>query len=415
MKRWLYRLSGWLLMLVAVCGCQRTGCQSAKKSSNHVQCTLLHTLGTPPSWEGSCSGDKMCWRTNTQDHLHWARCVAHRCLVGRTDPKNGHRKGVLSVLFVDQGRLIVSGDAAGDIRMWNAQTGRTVRTWRAHRGAVRALAWTRRGFLISAGDDEVIRVWWPQRKQLVRLWKVRGRISRLAIAPNQRWLAAASTDRSVWVRALRLPAFKAFQKTPKKRPVWMRWSGHTDAVRSVVFNAASTQLLTTSDDRTIRLWDVQTGTVIRSYVGHQGWVRKALFLSRTQQIASVAFDQTIRIWKRAGAMLEVWGMPVDPFSTTRKRIAPSVHHKKHGHASDISDISASSDGRWLLTTGHRSAFVQIPDEGMTARLWERKTGRAVCHLKGHRLGIVRGAFSPDNRTFVTASEDGTMRIWSIQE
>jgi WD40 repeat protein len=50
----------------------------------------------------------------------------------------------------------------------------------------------------------------------------------------------------------------------------------------------------------------------------------------------------------------------------------------------------------------------------TARLWDAETGKPIGEpLEGHAVAVTSVAFSPDGKRIVTASEDGTARVWKI--
>ena len=76
-------------------------------------------------------------------------------------------------------------------------------------------------------------------------------------------------------------------------------SGHTSAVRSVVYNLDGTQLLTGSDDRSALLWDLGTGEELQRYVGHGSSVRRAVFSPDELEIATGSNDTTMRLWETA--------------------------------------------------------------------------------------------------------------------
>lgn len=399
-------------------GCQPRGCQSTQSTQGASlgACELVRVLGERPKWSGSCESADVCFQMNVK-RLHWAKCVGGRCLLGTSRPEKGHLFPVLSMLYPSES-LLLSGDQKGEIRAWNPQTGRTFSRWKAHTGPVRALALDPKGWLFSAGDDELVRVWWwgakgpYKRGQLLASLPVRGRISRMVFARRSGWLVAASTDRALWVRRWRSLA--------DQKGKWRRWLGHTDAVRSVSFRDDEARLLSASDDRSVKMWEVPSGRLLRTFVGHKGWVRQAVFGPKGGWLASASFDLTIRLWSEVGKPLQRWGEPVDPFallapsasaSLTNKRPMQKKSTPKNTHRSDISDLAVSPDGRWLLATGHRSSFMRLPDDGTTARLWSRKRGQVRCHLKGHQRGLTRARFSPTGAFFATASEDGTIRLY----
>ena len=53
--------------------------------------------------------------------------------------------------------------------------------------------------------------------------------------------------------------------------------GHTDFVKSAAFNQEGSLIVSASYDKTIRIWDVQTGECLRILEGHTDFVKSAAF------------------------------------------------------------------------------------------------------------------------------------------
>ena len=74
-------------------------------------------------------------------------------------------------------------------------------------------------------------------------------------------------------------------------------SGHTDAVYSVAFSPDSKRIVSGSSDKTLRLWDAETGTAIgKPLKGHTGEVWSVAFSPDGKRIVSGSADKTLRIW-----------------------------------------------------------------------------------------------------------------------
>ena len=74
-----------------------------------------------------------------------------------------------------------------------------------------------------------------------------------------------------------------------------------------------------------------------------------------------------------------------------------------GHGGEVYDASFSLDGRLVLTAS---------GDG-TARLWHTASGIPVAVLKGHRGPVVGAVFAPGARYVATASWDHTARLWEL--
>jgi len=88
--------------------------------------------------------------------------------------------------------------------------------------------------------------------------------------------------------------------------VWMR-GGHTGWVYSVAFSPDGSLLASGSDDRTIKLWRVSDGSLVRTLTGHTGGVTSVVFSPDGSLIASGSLDRTIRLWRVSdGALLQTY-------------------------------------------------------------------------------------------------------------
>ena len=83
-------------------------------------------------------------------------------------------------------------------------------------------------------------------------------------------------------------------------------SGHNDSVTSVRFSPDGTHVVTTSADRTARIWNSQTGELVYTLTGHRDWVRDVSFSPDGAHIVTASDDRTARIWdSKSGEMVHV--------------------------------------------------------------------------------------------------------------
>jgi hypothetical protein len=76
----------------------------------------------------------------------------------------------------------------------------------------------------------------------------------------------------------------------------------------------------------------------------------------------------------------------------------------HGHTGYVFSALFSPDGKWVVTASLDG----------TARVWEASTGKTIAELRGHAAPLLFGAaFSPDGKWVATASADNTARVWEV--
>ncbi|KIM93071.1 hypothetical protein OIDMADRAFT_184872 [Oidiodendron maius Zn] len=157
----------------------------------------------------------------------------------------------------------------------------------------------------------------------------------------------------------------------RKPRVQVHWSaalqaleGHSGSVCSVAFSPDSKQVVSGSDDMTIRLWDTATGAALQMLKGHSDYISSVAFSPNGKQVVSGSGDWTVRLWDTAtGAALQ-----------TLK-----------GHSDHVSSIAFSPNGKQVVSRS----------DDRTVRLWDTATGAALQTLGGNLGSVSSIAFSPD--------------------
>ena len=193
-------------------------------------------------------------------------------------------------------------------------------------------------------------------------------------------------------------------------------------VRSVSFSPDG-ETLAGGSSKEIYLWDVNTGTHIQTLAGHTDPVESVSFSPDGKTLASAGWDGTIRLWDaRTGAYIQTFtghtghvnGVSFSPDGRTLVsggndttvrvwNVDAGTHIRTlNGHKSFISSVSFSSDGTIIASGDWREI-----------RLWDVNTGTHIQTLIGGTYPLSSLSFSPDGKKLASGSDKGIIRVWDV--
>ncbi|KAF7595389.1 hypothetical protein BBP40_006383 [Aspergillus hancockii] len=295
---------------------------------------------------------------------------------GRCSTKifKGHTNGVMCLQFEDN--ILATGSYDATIKIWDTETGEELRTLRGHESGIRCLQFDDTK-LISGSMDRSLKVWnWRTGECISTYTGHRGGV--IGLHFDASILASASVDKTVKV-----------WNFEDKSTFLLR--GHTDWVNAVRVDTTSRTVFSASDDCTVRLWDLDTKTCIRTFYGHVGQVQQVIPLPREFEFEDHDAE-----------------CDNDNVSTTSGDTEPASLQVALGletSASPTSVFGPSFDNgrpappRYIATSALDS----------TIRLWETTTGRCLRTFFGHLEGV--WALGADTLRIVSGAEDRMVKIW----
>ena len=113
-----------------------------------------------------------------------------------------------------------------------------------------------------------------------------GGINSIAYSPDGCHVISGSSDKTIRI-----------WDADTGRPIDEPWKGHTDWVRSVAYSPDGHHIVSGSDDKTIQIWDVDTGKAVSEpWKGHTGAIMSIVYSPDGHHVVSGSNDETIRIW-----------------------------------------------------------------------------------------------------------------------
>ncbi|KAK0666555.1 putative sulfur controller 2 [Cercophora samala] len=308
------------------------------------------------------------------------RCTVHTL--------RGHTNGVTCLQLDDH--ILATGSYDATIKIWNIETGEEIRTLRGHTRGIRALQFDD-SKLISGSLDNTIKIWnWHTGECISTLQGHTDGVVSLHF--EGQLLASGSIDKSV----------KIFDFNSKEA---FCLKGHSDWVNCTRLDTASRTVMSASDDTTIKLWDLDTRRVIRTFEGHVGHVQQVLLLPPEYE----PDDELLNGLNGAGDNS-------DSVSVSSGRSGTPTVSFVH---SDRPTSSPSRDGelRALYGPGFESETTRpLPARyflsgglDSTIRLWDSATGRCLKTMFGHLEGI--WALAGDTIRVISGANDGMVKCW----
>ncbi|KAJ1299299.1 hypothetical protein OPQ81_005352 [Rhizoctonia solani] len=244
--------------------------------------------------------------------------------------------------------------------------------------------------------------------------------TRCHIPPDGSRLASASDDRTIRV-----------WDPQTGQTVLGPLAGHSLLALSVSFSPNGRFIASASADDTIRVYDAQTGqTVLGPLHAHTDWVRSVIFSPDNARLFSCSDDGTIRIWN-------VQDLDAPDVSPSVHSLSSRMLSVRYSH-SGSRIVSGSLDGTihvWDVQTGqlvlgplrgHTGSVRSVdysPDEAYmasassdkTLRIWDGCSGDDLHGpIQGHGDEVRCVRFSPDGSVVASGSDDGTVRIWDVK-
>lgn len=201
---------------------------------------------------------------------------------------------------------------------------------------------------------------------------------------------------------------------------------HTDVVWCATSSFDGQSLISSSGDKTIKLWNLATGKLLRTLTGNSEPILSVAIspTNRTLVSGSYSINRAINIWNfptgvirnLAGDSSQVWSVAISPdgqsFASSDgdgaidiwSMLDGKLRDRLLGHSGTVWSVAISPDARMLASAG----------SDKTVKLWDLQTNKLLHTFTGHGDRVRSVAFSPDGQILASGSWDKSIKIWDIR-
>ena len=240
-----------------------------------------------------------------------------------------YRDNVESVAYSPDGKYVCSGSMDNTVRLWNTETGETLRTLKGHRWWVKSVSFSPDGLYVCSGSwDTTVRLWNVETGVNIHTFigHTEG-VRSVLFSPDGKYICSGSDDRTMRLWEVATETVRTF-------------NDHRSS--TLAFSPDGKYIASGSDIKKVQLWITETGALVHTFNGHTDLVEGVAFSPDQRYICSGSRDSTVRLWDTAtGETKRTFGC----------------------HTSGVETVAFSPDGKYICAGGNKG--IQILESGLT--------------------------------------------------
>jgi len=296
---------------------------------------------------------------------------------------SGHVSEINAITFSNTNQILATASVDRTVKIWDITTGKCLKTLQGRADFVHSVVFSKDNRTVISGSQHSINIWdIDTHKCISTFFGTKDWLSSLIVSQDERIIACANIgNEDNFIRIWQIDDLNNSVTESNQIPNRIL-KGHDDNIWSIAFNFDSTKIVSGSSDRTVKIWNPQTGQCLKTLSGHNRPVLSVAFSPDGNTVASCGGHSIIKLWNVETG---------ECFQTVQEK------------ASYI--IKFNSDGL-ILASGHTSGMI---------KLWDTKNGKCIQTLGSFGKPIISITFSQDGRYIAYGSYDGTITVWDIKD
>lgn len=296
----------------------------------------------------------------------------------------------VTTIVIAGSNQIITGAGNGTLMIWDLKTGVPVATLEqyAPKNANPSLFATKKPLAITSDGERVIsgsnqntvKVWHLKRRELLATIECGyGSVYSLTVTPDDRHVIVGSI--LGLIKIFDLNSGELLANISGHSVISDYEYAHGNSILSLTVTPDGKQLITGSDDQTIKIWNFHTRRLLTTHKGHYGAVTSLAITPDGSRLISGSMDGTIKVWNLNY---------VEPRG-------PSQWH-------DCAVISVA------INTENQEA-VSVSKDG-TVKVWNLHNGELLAtHIHKQGETVMDLAITKDGKRILLALSDGTLERW----
>lgn len=315
----------------------------------------------------------------------------------------GHSGSVTAVAVTPDGLRAVSVSDDQTLKVWDLESGSELRTLPGHPDPAYAVMLTPDGRrALSAAGHNTLKATNPETDNKIRALEAHSlRADSVVMAQDTLKICDLETGEMRALGGHSGPIYAAVVTPDGRRAVSASWdktlkvwdletggelctlAGHSGPVHAVAVTPDGRRAVSASDDKTLKVWDLEPRSEVRAFSGHSNYVLGLAVTPDRRYAVSASGDNTLKVWDlESGGELRTLA----------------------GHSASVFDVAVTPDGRHAVSASMDN----------TLKVWDLETGAPIRTLEGHEEMVIAVAVTPDGRHAVSASWDTTLKAWELE-
>lgn len=202
-------------------------------------------------------------------------------------------------------------------------------------------------------------------------------------------------------------------------------TGHYGAVRVVAVTSDGKQVISGSDDGTLKVWNLDTGELLLTFTAHSTSVRALAVTTDGMRIISGSSDKTLKVWnlETGEELLKFNGhrgyintiviapnnkqfISGDDYNIFKvwDLVTKAEIYTFSGHQSLVNTVIVTLDGKRVISG----------DSGNILKVWSLETGKELLTFTGHTSSVITAIASQDGKLVISASSNNKVCIWNLE-